>query len=94
MRNEVYSLKTLRHSGVVKLFDVVETPKFLFLAMEYASNGRLLDFIKSREKLPESLAAEICLQCIQALMACHRGLIVHRDVKLDVSHLSLSFFKT
>lgn len=39
---EVYILKKIRHSNIIRLFEVFESPKHQLLVMEYADGGDLL----------------------------------------------------
>lgn len=39
---EVYLLKKVRHSNVIRLLEVFESPKHLLMVMEYAGGGDLL----------------------------------------------------
>ena len=38
---EMAVMKTLRHKNIIRLFEVIETDKFYFLFMEYASGGEV-----------------------------------------------------
>lgn len=62
----------------ISLQQVVETPKLLYLIMEYAPAGTLLDFVRSSKRLPEKDAAYILQQIVHGLMYCHRREVVHR----------------
>ena len=42
---EIHILKIVRHPHVVHLYEIIETPKKLYLIMEYASGGELFDYI-------------------------------------------------
>ena len=39
---EVYILKKIRHSNIIRLLEVFESPQHLFMVMEYAGKGDLL----------------------------------------------------
>lgn len=51
---EVYLLKKIRHSNVIRLLEVFESQKHLLIVMEYAGGGDLLKLIKQRGKLDEN----------------------------------------
>jgi 5'-AMP-activated protein kinase catalytic alpha subunit len=42
---EIHILKIVQHPHVVQLYEIIETPKKLYLIMEYASGGELFDYI-------------------------------------------------
>ena len=42
---EIHILKMIRHPHIIQLYEIIETPKQLYLIMEYASGGELFDFI-------------------------------------------------
>ena len=50
---EVYILKKIRHSNVIRLLEVFESPKHFLMVMEYAGGGDLLQYVKQRKKLEE-----------------------------------------
>ena len=43
---EVYLLKKIKHSNVIRLLEVFESSKHLLMVMEYAGGGDLLKLIK------------------------------------------------
>lgn len=42
---EIKILKMIRHPNIIQLYEIIETPKQLYLIMEYASGGELFDYI-------------------------------------------------
>lgn len=56
---EVYLLKKIRHSNVIRLLEVFESEKHLLIVMEYAGGGDLLQLIKRRGRFDESDAKYI-----------------------------------
>ena len=42
---EIHILKIVQHPHVVQLYEIIETPKKLYLIMEFATGGELFDYI-------------------------------------------------
>jgi len=55
---EIHILKMIRHPNIIQLYEIIETPKQLYLIMEYASGGELFDYIVSNTKLREKEACK------------------------------------
>ena len=50
---EIHILKLIRHPNIIQLYKIIETPKQLFLIMEYMESGELFDYIvKCKKYLP------------------------------------------
>jgi 5'-AMP-activated protein kinase, catalytic alpha subunit len=55
---EIHILKMIRHPHIIQLYEIIETPKQLYLIMEYAQNGELFDYIVKHKKLKEEEACK------------------------------------
>ena len=53
------------------------------IAMEYAQNGELFEYVRRRQKIPENLAKKFMFQIFLAVDNMHANGIVHRDLKLE-----------
>jgi serine/threonine protein kinase len=80
---EIFILKKIRHSNIIRLLEVFETPKHILLVMEYANGGDLLHFVRNVGKLPEYDTKHIFRQILYGLAHCHCRSVMHRDIKLD-----------
>ncbi|KAG1668458.1 hypothetical protein FOA52_005231 [Chlamydomonas sp. UWO 241] len=83
MQREIRVMKHLCHECVIKLFEVVEAEKTLYLIMELTPNGSLLDYVRARKRMREPDAAHALQQIVAGLEFCHKREVVHRDVKLE-----------
>ena len=81
VEREIAILKLIDHPHILKLYDVRETPKHLFLVMEYVTGGELFDYIISKGKLCREEALRFTAQITQGLEHCHQHSICHRDLK-------------
>lgn len=61
----------------------METKKNLYLVLEYASGGSLLDYIQSKGSLKECESKDFVKQLCSALNFMHGINIAHRDIKAD-----------
>ncbi|KAK9819595.1 hypothetical protein WJX72_000121 [[Myrmecia] bisecta] len=80
---EVSVLKGLSHPTIIKLLEVSETPARIYLVMEQASSGSLLDYVRKRKRLSELESCLFLQQIVHGLAYCHSREVVHRDVKLE-----------
>ncbi len=80
---EIYALQKISHPNIISTFQIVETERYCFIALEIAENGDLLDYFNSRRHLPEEEARHIFHQMCQAISHIHSLGIAHRDIKME-----------
>ncbi|XP_064109498.1 MAP/microtubule affinity-regulating kinase 3-like isoform X21 [Macrobrachium nipponense] len=80
---EVRIMKILDHPNIVKLFQVIETEKTLYLVMEYASGGEVFDYLVFHGRMKEKEARAKFRQIVSAVQYCHQKKIIHRDLKAE-----------
>jgi BR serine/threonine kinase len=54
VQREISVMKLMFHPHVIKIFDVLEDSKYLFLIIEYASKGELFNFLVQKRKINNS----------------------------------------
>ncbi|KAK8395972.1 hypothetical protein O3P69_005219 [Scylla paramamosain] len=80
---EIEILKKLRHPYIIRLYEVMETERMIYLVTEYASCGELFDYVAMHGKMREREARTKFMQIVAALRYCHKQGIVHRDLKAE-----------
>ena len=73
----------LKHPNIVRLYDVIETDKYIGIILDYASGGELFDHILAHRYLKEKDACRLFAQLISGVWYIHERKIVHRDLKLE-----------
>ena len=81
LENEVRILKKLKHTNIVNVVDIFETPELLSIVMERVTGGELFDYILDNGKLEESESKQLVAQILRAVAYLHGKNIVHRDLK-------------
>eukprot|EP00002_Diphylleia_rotans_P033146 TRINITY_DN7018_c0_g1_i3.p1 TRINITY_DN7018_c0_g1~~TRINITY_DN7018_c0_g1_i3.p1 ORF type:complete len:485 (+),score=90.26 TRINITY_DN7018_c0_g1_i3:51-1505(+) len=81
---EVKALEMLKYSDqVIKLVDHMEIGNMIYIVMELADDGDLLDFTDERGFIDEDVARPIFQQIVEGIYYCHQYNIIHRDLKLE-----------
>ena len=82
---EIELLIKTDHPNIIKLYEVFEDDRFIYLVMEKCNGGELFDriinHIQSNKMYTEKDAAIIFQQLMSAIVYCHDNGIVHRDLK-------------
>lgn len=81
VQREMSLMRLFEHPNLLKLVDVLESPRHMYIVIEYAANGELFDYLISNRKLPDEVAARIFRQIIYGLEYLHSLGICHRDLK-------------
>jgi eukaryotic-like serine/threonine-protein kinase len=79
-RNEGKTIAGLNHENIIKVYDIEERYKTLFIIMEYVEGDSLQKMIKRIKNIPPMLAANFLAQLCSALDYAHKRGIIHRDI--------------
>jgi hypothetical protein len=95
VQNEIKILQKLDHPNIVKLYDKIDTPKYLYIILEFVSGHSLSTSIKKKpsRRLDEFEANKYFNELLQALDYCHSKGITHRDIKLENTLVDTVFKK-
>jgi serine/threonine protein kinase len=101
LNREITAMKSLSHQNILKLEFVNMDGMYprkcglnrscILLALEYAPNGELFDFLMFSGAFPENVSRTYFSQLISALEACHARGIYHRDIKPENLLLDANF---
>ncbi|WP_215523661.1 serine/threonine-protein kinase [Varibaculum prostatecancerukia] len=71
----------VRHQNIVEVYDLVQTPEYMAIIMEYTDGGDLGELLKKRGTLLPLDAVYYCMGIAAGLSPIHHAGIVHRDLK-------------
>jgi len=83
VHREIGILKVVNHKHVIKLYEILESPRELYLITEYAEGGELFDYIVKQKRIKEQEAKIIFGQVISGIAYLHSLNIAHRDIKAE-----------
>lgn len=82
---EINILSKMDHPNIIKLYEVFEDKRYVYLVMEECTGGELFDKIIDKLQndtiFTEREAAKIFKQIVSAIAYCHKEGICHRDLK-------------
>eukprot|EP01117_Protostelium_nocturnum_P014858 TRINITY_DN56_c0_g1_i2.p1 TRINITY_DN56_c0_g1~~TRINITY_DN56_c0_g1_i2.p1 ORF type:complete len:853 (-),score=235.81 TRINITY_DN56_c0_g1_i2:111-2669(-) len=81
VERELFIMKLLKHPNIISLFEIQQTDNCIYLIMEYASGGEIMDFIVAHGRLQEKEARKFFIQLINAVKYMHSMHACHRDLK-------------
>ncbi|KAM9299651.1 serine/threonine-protein kinase SIK3 [Gastrophryne carolinensis] len=76
-------MKMLCHPHIIRLYQVMETERMIYLVTEYASGGEIFDHLVAHGRMAEKEARKKFKQIVAAVHFCHCRNIVHRDLKAE-----------
>ncbi len=82
IKQEIMILSKLDHPNISKYYETYESPKNIYLVMEYCGGIDLFDrIVKNKDTFTEQRAAQIMKCLFLAINHCHSNNIAHRDLK-------------
>jgi BR serine/threonine kinase len=83
IQREISVMKLMFHPHIIKIFEVLEDSKYLFLIIEFASKGELFNYLVEKRRIPNKESLRFFQQIISGIEYCHKHRICHRDLKLE-----------
>ena len=91
INNDIFMMRLINHKNILKLYEIIESPSYIFLVMENFNPIKLIDYLKSKKKLSEDDSLKIYTQIISVLLYFNEMNIGHLninpdDILIDNSH--------
>ncbi|KAK8288849.1 hypothetical protein V6Z12_D07G151500 [Gossypium hirsutum] len=81
IKNEISTMKLIKHPNVIKIFEVMASKTKIYIVIEFVNGGELFDKIARHGRLKEDEARSYFHQLINAVDYCHSRGVYHRDLK-------------
>lgn len=98
IRREVALMRLARHPHLIKLEEFAESPRHLYIVLEYAAHGELFDYLVKRHSLPVEQGMHFFREIVYGIEYLHTHGICHRDLKPenilldDFDHIKIADF--
>lgn len=80
---ELKLLVRIDHEYIVTTHEIIQTSEHVFIVMDYAEKGDLLDYVRKHGALPDQEAKNMFQAMAQAVKYLHDLNIAHRDLKCE-----------
>uniref|UniRef100_A0A6A7GDE1 non-specific serine/threonine protein kinase n=1 Tax=Hirondellea gigas TaxID=1518452 RepID=A0A6A7GDE1_9CRUS len=81
INDEVEIMNQISHKNVVRLIEIYDTPKNLYMVLELLNGGELFERIVAKGQYSEKMASELIRDIAGAIQYLHEKGVVHRDLK-------------
>ncbi|MEM6925572.1 MAG: serine/threonine-protein kinase [Myxococcota bacterium] len=78
---EAATMKTLSHDNIIAVYDAGIEAETVFMVMEYAEGGSVIDWVERHGPMPPRMATTVVLELCAGIDAAHRQGVIHRDIK-------------
>jgi len=79
-RNEAKTIANLNHENIIRVYDIEERYRTVFIIMEYIEGESLMDMLQRLKTIPPPLAGVYLAQICTGLHYAHQRGIIHRDI--------------
>ena len=80
VNNEIYIMKIINHKHCIKLYEVIESPSYIYLIFEYSFCFKLSEYMIKKKKLTEDESLNLFKQLISVLIYLHDMKIGHLNI--------------
>eukprot|EP00906_Rhabdomonas_costata_P008666 RCo012310 len=81
LKREIAIMKHLKHDNIVRMIEVLQTAKHIYIVLDLITGGELFDRIVAAKRFDEAVGRKYFQQLITAIYYCHLQGIAHRDLK-------------
>jgi serine/threonine protein kinase len=81
VKREIIIQGSLHHPNILRLFGYFWDNEYVYLIVEYASEGELYTILQKNKGIPEDQVSVIIRQVCSGLLYLHENNIIHRDIK-------------
>ncbi|KAI9146473.1 kinase-like domain-containing protein [Paraphysoderma sedebokerense] len=78
---EIKIMKDINHPNIVKIHDVIQTQKYLYIFLYLVNGGELFEYLAEHGQIPEDQCKFWFFQVLKAVKYLHDRNITHRDIK-------------
>ena len=75
--------------GIVRIYDSFEANSTAYIVMEYLEGETLATYLQREDKVSVEQSIQMLTPVIQSLEVIHREGIIHRDIAVSYTHLTL-----
>ncbi len=80
---EIEVLKLLIHRNILTLYEIYESPKYIFLITEYINGIGMIEKMVKKKRFKEEQVLLIFFQLIDAMIYLHKMNICHRNIRAE-----------
>lgn len=84
LQREIDIHQSLKHKNIVRMSDLFDSTKNLYIVLEYLDGGTLRRFVASNAPISEQNARGIMRDILSGVQYLHSNHVVHRDIKVSL----------
>jgi serine/threonine protein kinase len=80
LKKEAHIVDMLKHENIIKVYDMVERYRTIFIIMEYLEGESMLEIIQRHKTISPAMAINYLIQTCQAIHHAYCNGILHKDI--------------